>query len=104
MRHPRKRKDKDRSKIIVNENIIVAGIPSEAWEYVINGKPAIAWVMERQCVRTDKDSGIVNDANRYAMETMGDPAWPLKLLAKIIRVSIKTTEIVRSLPEPEWRE
>ncbi|MDE2834127.1 MAG: hypothetical protein OXM02_06360, partial [Bacteroidota bacterium] len=68
----------------------------------VNGKPAIAWVMERQCVRTDRKSGIVNDANKFALETMGDAAYPLKLLARIISVSMKTLAIVRALPEPSW--
>ena len=38
--------------------------------YIVNRKPAIEWVMERQAVTTDKDSGIVNDANLWATETM----------------------------------
>ena len=47
---------------------------------MVNGKSAIAWVMERQGVKTDKASGIVNDANNYANETMQNPAYPLELL------------------------
>jgi predicted helicase len=54
--------------------------------------------MERQCVTTDKDSGIVNDANRYAIETMGDPAYPLLLFQRVITVSLETLKIVESLP------
>lgn len=73
-------------------------IPVEAYEYVVNGKPALEWVMERQCVKTDKASGIVNDANRYAIETVGDPAYPLKLFQRVITVSLETMKIVRSLP------
>jgi hypothetical protein len=46
--------------------------PLEAYDYVVNGKPAIEWVMERQSVTTDKDSGIVKDANAWATETVGD--------------------------------
>ena len=64
----------------------------------MNGKPAIKWGMERQGVRTDKASGIVSDANRYAFETMGNPRYPLDLLLKIITVSVETMRIVRSLP------
>ena len=73
-------------------------IPLEAYDYVVNGKPALEWVMERQTVKTDKDSGIVNDANRYAVETVGDPAYPLKLFQRVITVSLETMKIVRSLP------
>ena len=61
-------------------------------------KLALEWVMERQVVKTDKDSGIVNDANHYAIETVGDPAYPLKLFQRVITVSLETMKIVRSLP------
>ncbi len=55
--------------------------------------------MERQCVKTDKASGIVNDANDYAIETMNNPAYPLELLQRVITVSLETMKVVRSLPE-----
>jgi predicted helicase len=54
--------------------------------------------MERQQVKVDKPSGIVNDANRYAVETVGDPAYPLKLFQRVITVSLRTLDIVESLP------
>lgn len=73
-------------------------MPLEAYDYVVNGKPAIDWVMERQAVKTDKDSGIVNDANDYANETVGDPRYPFDLLCRVITVSIETMKIVRALP------
>ena len=73
-------KGQDLTTVIYNGQITVTGIPLEAYEYVVNGKPAIDWVIERQCVKTDKDSGIVNDANDWAIETMGNPRYPLELL------------------------
>ena len=87
--------------VIYNANITMTGIPLEAYDYVVNGKPALEWVMERQCVKTDKASGIVNDANRYAIETVGDPAYPLILFQRIITVSLETMKIVRGLPRLE---
>ena len=54
--------------------------------------------MERQCVKTDKASGLVNDANRYAIETMENPAYPLELLQRIIQVSMETMKVVKGLP------
>ncbi|MBB3707788.1 putative helicase [Aminobacter aminovorans] len=75
------------------------GIPLEAYDYMVNGKPAFEWVMERQCVKADKASVIVNDANRYAIETAGsNPAYPLELFQRVITVSLETMKIVRSLP------
>lgn len=91
--------DKDKSTIIYNSNITIQNIPLEAYDYVVNGKPAIDWVVERQCVKTDKDSGIVNDANDYANETMNNPRYPLELLARVINLSLRTMEIVRNLPK-----
>ena len=97
------RKESDLTTIIYNSNITVTSIPA-AWDYEVNGKPALKWVMERQAVSTDRDSGIVNDANHYATETIGDPSYPLKLLACVIRVSMETNRIVEELPEPKWIE
>jgi len=90
---------KDKSIVIYNHKITMVGIPLEAYEYVVNGKSALDWVMERQVVKTDKASGIVNDANRYAVETVGDAAYPLKLFQRLITVSLETMKIVKALPK-----
>ncbi len=97
-------KEKDKSTVIYNSNIIITDIPLEAYEYIVNGKPALEWVMGRQCVKTDKKSGIVNDANRYAVETIGNPAYPLELFQRVITVSLETMKIVKNLPKLEIRE
>ncbi|TWC81420.1 putative helicase [Rhizobium sp. SJZ105] len=91
-------KEKDRTTVLYNDNITMQNIPLEAYDYVVNGKPALEWVMERQVIKTDKDSGIVNDANDYATETVGDPKYPLELFQRVITVSIETMRIVRALP------
>ncbi len=65
MRHPRQNKANDMTRVRYNDYITVKGIPAEAYSYMVNGKSAIAWVMERQCVKANKASGIVNDANRF---------------------------------------
>jgi predicted helicase len=92
-------KEKDKSTVIYNSNLTMTGIPLEAYDYVVNGKPALEWVMERQAVKTDKESGIVNDANRYATETVGDPRYPFDLFRRVITVSLETIKIVKGLPE-----
>ncbi len=91
-------KDKDLSTLHYNARITVTGIPVEAYEYVVNGKPALDWVVERQCVKTDKDSGIVNDANDWAVETMGNARYPLELFLRVVTVSLETMKIVKALP------
>ncbi len=88
----------DRTKIIYNEWISLSGIPREAYDYVIHEKPALVWAMESQGIKTHANSGLSNDANRWATECMGDPAYPLKLLRRIITVSLETRRIVAALP------
>jgi predicted helicase len=89
----------DRSTVIYNGKITMTGIPEEAWDYVVNGKAALGWVMERQAVSTHKASGIVNDANDWAIETMGNARYPLELFQRVVTVSMETQKIVRSLPK-----
>lgn len=93
-----KGKDKDLTTLHYNDRITLTGIPLEAYDYVVNGKPALDWVVERQGVKTDKDSGIVNDANDWAVETMGNPRYPLELFQRVVTVSLETMRIVRGLP------
>ncbi|MCP1621502.1 DEAD/DEAH box helicase [Pseudomonas nitroreducens] len=88
----------DKSTVIYNHRITLKGIPEAAWDYVVNGKAALDWVMERQAVRTDKASGIVNDANDWAVETMGNPKYPLELFQRVVTVSLETQKIVTALP------
>jgi predicted helicase len=97
MRFPRKG---ERHTILYNHQITIENIPDEAYEYVVNGKSAIEWIMERYQVTTNKDSGIVNDPNDWARE-QGNPRYILDLLLSIINVSLQTVEIVRNLPALE---
>ena len=104
MRYGKNGKEKDLTTLHYNSKITVTGIPPEAYEYVVNGKPALDWVVERQCVKTDKDSGIVNDANNWAIETMHNPRYPLELFLRVITVSLETLRIVKALPTLEKEE
>ena len=64
----RKDKQVDKTAITYNSHLTLTGIPLEACDYVLNGKPAIEWIMERYQVSVDKDSGIRNDPNDWARE------------------------------------
>jgi len=90
----RERKD----TIIVNDNIIVSNIPEKAYEYIVNGKSAIEWLMERYVNKTDNASQIRNNANDWARE-QNQPSYILDLLLSIINVSTQTVDIVNSLPQ-----
>jgi len=95
------KKIKDLSIIHYNKMITIGNIPLDAYDYVVNGRPAIDWIVGRQGVRTDKASGIVSDSNQYACETMNNPRYPLELLLRIISVALKTREIIKTLPRLE---
>ena len=94
----------DRSTIIYNHRITVSGIPDEAYDYSVNGRTPVEWIIDRQRISKHGASGIVNDANRYAVETVGDPAYPLKLLLRAITVGVETARIVKELPPMKLRE
>ncbi|MBX7132606.1 MAG: N-6 DNA methylase [Fimbriimonadaceae bacterium] len=93
------RKDRqiDKTTIIYNSRITLSNIPIEAYDYIVNGKPAIEWIMERYQITVDKDSGIRNDPNDWSREH-NQPRYIIDLLKRIVRVSIETIKIVRSLP------
>ena len=87
--------------IIYNSHITISNIPTKAYEYIVNGKSAIDWVMERYAITTHKESGIKNDPNDWAKEHE-NPQYILDLLLSVITVSVKTVEIVEGLPKVEW--
>lgn len=87
----------DKTSIVYNKHLSLQEIPLQAYQYVVNGKPAIEWVMERYQVKTDKDSGIENDPNEWS----DDPNYIVKLLKKVVYVSLESVKIIDSLPEFE---
>lgn len=80
-----------------NSRITITNIPLEAYDYVVNGKSAIHWVIERYQVTTDKNSGIVNDPNAWSQE-QGKPRYILDLLLSVIHVSLESQRIIATLP------
>ena len=85
---------KDKTKIQFNDYIIISNIPKKGWDYKINDWSAPKWIMERYQCKKDKKTDIINDPNTYSE----DPAYILKLLLSVITVSLKTQELVQSLP------
>lgn len=93
----------DKSIIHYNEIITIENIPPQAYEYVVNGKSAIEWIMERYAISTDKNSGISNDPNDWAKEH-DDDKYIFNLLLSVINISVKTVDIVNSLPKINFEE
>jgi len=98
LRFPKK---DQKDTILYNSHITVSSIPEKAYEYIVNGKSAIEWIMERYQVSTHKESGIKNDPNDWATE-VGNPRYILDLLLSIINVSVQTVDIVNSLPKVDF--
>ena len=84
----------DKTKIQFNEYISISNIPEKAWEYKINGWSAPKWILERYQYKQNKKTDLVNDPNSYSE----NPAYILKLLLSVITVSLKTQDLVQSLP------
>jgi len=87
----------DRTRIVYNDWITVDDIPERAYDYELGSRSAIAWVMDSWRVRTDKASGIMNDPNAWAIEH-DDPTYILDLVGRVVTVSLRTLDIVESLP------
>ena len=82
----------DRTILKVAENLTIHGIPLRAYKYVVNGKSAIGWIVDRYTVV--EKSGIVNDPNEYS----DDPRYIVDLVERVITVSMRTLDIVDGLP------
>lgn len=92
------RSKQDHSAILYNGHITVTDIPEKAYEYIVNGKSAIDWIVERYCVSIDKKSLIKNDCNDWSREHK-KPRYILDLLLSVINVSVQTVDIVKGLPK-----
>lgn len=84
----------DKTKIIHNSHLTISRIPLEAHEYVVNGKPAIEWIIEHYQVTRDKASGIVNDPNDWCRKH-DQPRYIVDLIARVVRVSMETMSLSR---------
>ena len=88
------RSDRDSKQLVYNDFLTLEGIPAKAFDYRLGNRSALEWVIDQYRVKTDKRSGIVNDPNRA-----DDPRYIVKLIGKVIAVSLETVEIVEKLPE-----
>ena len=96
-------KTADKSVIFYNSQITISNIPVEAYDYVVNGKSAIEWIMERYQITTDSKSGITNNPNDWSKEH-GDEKYIFNLVLRIITVSLETMKIVKGLPKLKFSE
>lgn len=86
--------EKDFTKLVYDKQVTVSGIPESVQDYVVNGRSPLDWMIDRYQVKTDKNTGIVNDPNEYS----NDPRYILDLIGRLVAVSVRTNEIVAQLP------
>ncbi|MCQ2667800.1 DEAD/DEAH box helicase [Helicobacter pylori] len=91
------KKDKKGDRILYNQNIAITKIPQKAFDYVINGKSAIDWVIERYSITTDKDSLIENNPNDYA-----GGKYVFELLCRVIKLSEKSVDLIEKISEKRF--
>ena len=89
---------KDKTALIYNDFLTLSGIPEKAFDYRLGTRSALEWVIDQYRVKTDKRSGIINDPNRA-----DDPQYIVKLIGKVITVSLETVDIINTLPALEIR-
>ncbi|OOP76038.1 helicase, partial [Helicobacter pylori] len=88
---------KEKDRIIYNNHITITQIPKKAFDYVINGKSAIDWVIERYSITTDKDSLIENNPNHYA-----GGKYVFELLCRVIKLSEKSVDLIEKISEKRF--
>lgn len=97
MKHPKKGV---LDKIIFNTDITISNIPERAYDYVVNGRPAIEWIIDQYQIKVDKKSGIIDDPNNYT----DNEKYIFNLLLSVINVSVQTVDLINSLPPLEIEE
>lgn len=104
MRFPKLgRRDKDFTRLEYNDYVTLTGIPAEAQDYSISGRSPLEWIIDRYHVKTDKASGIVNDPNDFLRE-QGRPNAVVDLIKRLVTVSMRTQELLATLPPLEIPE
>jgi predicted helicase len=88
----------DKSTIIFNGVISIKNIPDSANELLINGRTGMEWLLDQLRVSKDKDTGIVNDPNKYS----DDPRFLLELVLRVIGVSVSSAEVLKKMPKFEY--
>ena len=85
---------KDKTCILYNDFLTLAGVPPESFDYRLGNRSALDWIIDQYRIKTDKRSGITNDPNRT-----DDPQYIVKLIAKVITISLETVALVNDLPQ-----
>ena len=83
----------DGSSLVVNDYLTLNGIPPRVFDYRLGNRSALEWIVQQYQVRRDDTGDIVDDPNRP-----GDDDYIVKLVARVISVSLETMDVVERLP------
>lgn len=97
MKFARKEGKADKTKIVYSPHLNLTGVPLEAYDYIVNGKSAVEWIMVRYQNKVDKDSQITNNPNDWSE----DPNYIVSLLKKVVGISVESARIIQKLPSLE---
>ena len=86
--------DAEKRMLAINDNVRITNIPADSWGYVVNGRTPLEWFIDRYYIKTDKDSGIVNDPNGW----FADPRDLVTAIKRIVYVSVESARIIDNLP------
>ncbi|GAA7153598.1 hypothetical protein Kyoto69B_15930 [Helicobacter pylori] len=84
-------------RINYNNHIAITKIPKKAFDYALNGKSAIDWVIERYKKTTDKESKIKNNPNDYK-----GGKYVFELLCRVIKLSEKSVDLIEKISEKRF--
>jgi len=86
---------RDRSAVVVNESLTLAGIPPQTFEYRLGDRSALEWVIDQYQVTIDKRSGIISDPNGWN----GDETYIANLVCRVVHVSVETVRLQHVLEQ-----
>jgi predicted helicase len=87
--------DRDNGILILDSETQLAGVPCEAWGYVLGNRSALDWVLDQHKEKTPKDPTIRERFNTYRFADYKEKV--VDLLARVTAVSLRTVEITEAM-------
>jgi hypothetical protein len=82
----------DRSAIVLNHGLTLAGLPQSCFQHRLGNRSALEWIIDQYRVTTDTNGEMISEPNR-----LDDPEYIVKLVKKVVTVSIQTVELGEEL-------
>jgi len=93
----------DRSAVVVNRGLTLAGIPDACYRYRLGNRSALEWVIDQYQISTDTRSGLISNPNNP-----NDESYIVRLFKQVVTVSVHTVALVEELAQAvtlaDWLE